>query len=160
MKILIGLDDSAQSKAALDHAVKTRWPEGTKFMALSVAPSVPFMPKDVEGVGWMRAFEGEMLQRAREVSVRSQGELSGAGLAAEARALPGDPAETLVRVAEDWGADLMIVGSHGRGVDDLRPGVASRVLAQAPCSVLVVKQKRSRTFRRARREHGIVASEA
>jgi hypothetical protein len=37
MKILIGVDDSAHSKAALDYVKGMKWPVGSKFMVLSAA---------------------------------------------------------------------------------------------------------------------------
>lgn len=53
----------------------------------------------------------------------------------------GQPAEEIVRVAREWGADVIIMGSHGRdGVSRLLVGsVAESVLRKAPCPVLVVR---------------------
>ncbi|MGV3721695.1 MAG: universal stress protein [Actinomycetota bacterium] len=53
----------------------------------------------------------------------------------------GDPAQGLLDVARDEGADLIVVGSHGRGVLEqfLLGSVSQQVLRHAPCSVLVVR---------------------
>ncbi|MBV8139131.1 MAG: universal stress protein [Deltaproteobacteria bacterium] len=50
----------------------------------------------------------------------------------------GDPAETIVRVAQELGADLIVMATHGRrGLSHLVMGsVAERVLREAPCLVL------------------------
>lgn len=53
----------------------------------------------------------------------------------------GDAAAEIVKYAADMGADVIVLGTHGRtGVDRLVLGsVAERVVRDAPCSVLVVK---------------------
>lgn len=58
--------------------------------------------------------------------------------------LEGDPATEIVGYAADAGADVIVLGTHGRtGVDRLVMGsVAERVMRNAPCSVLVVKLPR------------------
>lgn len=53
----------------------------------------------------------------------------------------GNPAEEIVQIAVDHGADLLLVGTHGRtGVAKLVLGsVAEQVLHKAPCSVLIAR---------------------
>jgi nucleotide-binding universal stress UspA family protein len=53
----------------------------------------------------------------------------------------GQPDEVIVRTARDLGADLIVVGSHGRtGLDKVLMGsVSEKVLNQTVCPVLVVK---------------------
>ena len=55
--------------------------------------------------------------------------------------LEGDPASEIVRYAEESGADVIVIGTHGRtGVDRLVMGsVAERVVRNSHCSVLAVK---------------------
>ncbi|PYS98275.1 MAG: hypothetical protein DMF63_16615 [Acidobacteria bacterium] len=54
-----------------------------------------------------------------------------------------NPESFIPRFAKDWGADLIIVGSHGRGfLGRLALGsVSDSVVHSAPCSVLVVRNK-------------------
>jgi len=51
----------------------------------------------------------------------------------------GDPAHEIVQAASDWKADLIVIGSRGRtGLARLLLGsVARKVVAHAPCSVLI-----------------------
>ena len=146
MKILIGVDDSAHSKAALDYVKTMKWPAGTRIVVLTAArtQAVAYTLIDAGGISWMKTAEEEMTQQAEELSSRVERELQEAGLATEARVVHGDPRESLVDAARSWGADLVVVGSHGRtGLDKLLMGsVASHVVTHAPCSVLVVKLKR------------------
>jgi nucleotide-binding universal stress UspA family protein len=56
--------------------------------------------------------------------------------------LSGDPAAAIAQVAESEGADLIVMGTHGRtGLTRLLMGsVAEAVVRKAPCPVLTVKQ--------------------
>jgi len=53
----------------------------------------------------------------------------------------GDPATEIVKAAQEWLADLIVVGSHGRsGMSRIVLGsVAEGVVRHAPCPVLVVR---------------------
>jgi nucleotide-binding universal stress UspA family protein len=63
------------------------------------------------------------------------------GVEAERRLEEGDPVEAILRVAEEIGADLIVMGTHGRtGLSRLFMGsVAEQVLRRAPCPVLTLK---------------------
>jgi nucleotide-binding universal stress UspA family protein len=64
-----------------------------------------------------------------------------AGLRLEHRLEEGDPAATILRVAQETGSDLVVLGTHGRtGLGRLLMGsVAEQVVRRAPCAVLTVK---------------------
>ncbi len=142
MKILIGVDDSPHSKAAVDFVRKMTWPSDTKVVVLSVAQPVVlaysevFVPAEspVELMKGITDMHQETASSAERI-------LHGAGLTTEAKVLQGDPRTTLVDVACAERADLVVVGSHGRtGLAKLIMGsVASHVVTNAPCSVMVVK---------------------
>lgn len=55
----------------------------------------------------------------------------------------GDPAEEIVRLANIYQADLILIGNRGlTGIKRIVEGsVSSQVVADAPCSVLVIKPK-------------------
>jgi nucleotide-binding universal stress UspA family protein len=54
-------------------------------------------------------------------------------------AMPGDPADVILQVAEEVGADLIVVGNQGmRGVRRVLGSVPNKVAHHAPCSVLIV----------------------
>ena len=59
---------------------------------------------------------------------------------AELRVEIGAPAREIVRVAEETGSDLIVIGSHGRhGLQLLLGSTANGVLHQAKCDVLAVR---------------------
>ncbi len=56
--------------------------------------------------------------------------------------LSGPPARRIVEAADEWKADLIVVGSHGRGYWSraMLGSVSDRVTHHANCSVLVVRK--------------------
>lgn len=61
----------------------------------------------------------------------------------ELEIVTGDPAEEIIRLANIYRADLIVIGNRGlTGMKRIIEGsVSSQVVADAPCSVLVVKPK-------------------
>ncbi len=59
----------------------------------------------------------------------------------EADVATGSPAETIVRIAQERGADLIVMGTQGRtGLSHVLLGsVAEKVVRLAPCPVLTVR---------------------
>ena len=143
MKILIGVDDSPCSRAAVALVRRLEWPAQTKVVVASAVR--PMIPAYTEVYVPALTVDDELLREQtrlhQELVSRAELELRDSGLATEARVLSGDPREALVQTAKDMGADLVVIGSHGRsGIAKLLMGsVASHVVTHAPCSVLVVK---------------------
>jgi nucleotide-binding universal stress UspA family protein len=140
MKILVGVDDSPHSQAALTWVKRMAWPAGTHVEIVSVARPVYAM-MDVGGMSFMHASEEGNTRFHEELAARVERDLKGAGLLTQAVVLQGDPREAIVQRARDAHADLVVVGSHGRsGISKLMMGsVASHIVTHAPCNVLVVK---------------------
>lgn len=81
--------------------------------------------------------EGEaLLRRTREQLPRS------VRPRVEERLHEGDSARGIVAAAEEWRADLIVLGTHGRGALGrlLMGGTADWVFRHAPCPVLVVRR--------------------
>ena len=55
----------------------------------------------------------------------------------------GDPTEEIVRLSNIYNADLIVIGSRGlKGINRILQGsISSQVVAEANCSVFVVKQR-------------------
>lgn len=144
MKILIGVDGSPHSKAALDYVKTMTWPKETKVVVLSASiPMISYAAVDASGLAWLQGADDEMTAQAQNLAASTERELRAAGFATEALVVKGDPRDTLVDTARSLHADLVVVGSHGRtGLAKLVLGsVATHVVTHAPCSVLVVKMK-------------------
>ena len=63
----------------------------------------------------------------------------------QVEAASGHPAETIVRIAKERAADLIVMGTHGRtGLQHVLLGsVAEKVVRLAPCPVLTVRRSTS-----------------
>ncbi len=64
------------------------------------------------------------------------------GLNIETKVFEGRPASAIVEMARDFGPDLVVLGSHGRGqiASAVLGSVSAEVAEAAPCSVLVARR--------------------
>jgi hypothetical protein len=124
--ILFATDGSKYSEAASLEAISMarRCPNVKTFTVLSVASNRDKLPE-------ARAFADHVVNHAPK---REQVKVEGL-------AQVGRPYEVIIETAAKCGSDIVIMGTHGRtGLEKLLMGsVAERVVALAPCSVLVVK---------------------
>ena len=145
MKILIAIDGSPCSSAAVAEVAKRPWPAGSEFRVIFV--EAPLDPKFAAGATagafdqLVKLQQGEALQHLQSaVAVLAQVGVQGTITSALLQGLPKD---TIVAAAEEWGADLVILGSHGYG--PLRRfflgSVSSYVANNAPCSVEIVRPR-------------------
>jgi nucleotide-binding universal stress UspA family protein len=142
VKVLVGVDESEYSSAAIHYIAEAVWPKATRFLVLSASPCI-FL-----GVGEAIPPDSltEILRREEarhgQIADRAAARLRKRGLSAEARTVRGDARIVLVDTARSEHADLVVLGSHGRtGIKKLLLGsVASHVVTHAPCSILVVKK--------------------
>ena len=143
MKIVIAMDGSKCSKAALAFVRRVMLPPASPITVVS-AVFPPILAQPDVYVGAPAAAEQLMEQETRayqELATQTAKELRDAGYPTEARVLAGDPRDVILKVAQDAGAELIVVGSHGRtGLAKLLMGsVATHVVTHAKQSVLVVK---------------------
>jgi nucleotide-binding universal stress UspA family protein len=94
----------------------------------------------------------EMSEAAR---TRLAGILAELAVEGEVEVVLGPAADSIVRVANERRAELVVVGNSGRtGLDRLLLGsVAAAVVRDAPCSVLVARQRPPQEDRPPRRSH-------
>lgn len=142
MKILIGVDESPFSQAALDYVKKISWPGGTSIRVVSASPPVFMGSAEANAPAVIAQLIQDQNHMHSQIAARAAQALQGTGSSVEGAMIQGDPRSTLVEEARRIGADLLVVGSHGRsGLSKLVLGsVASHVASHAPCSVLIVKR--------------------
>ena len=144
MRILLAIDGSPHSQAAVDEVAHRPWPSNSQLRVMSVIQ--PYAPPATEFVLAGSAFEDMRQQQAssaEEIIERAAELLKKAGLSTETAVREGDPRSAIVDEAHEWGADLIVVGSHGRtGLSRwLLGSVAQAIVGHAPCSVEVVRQR-------------------
>lgn len=137
MKIVVALDGSSSSDAVIQEAARRRpWPEGTEFLAVTALDPFFFTHAPL------------LLEEAKKSTLEALEEqaklLEDSGWKVEKHVVMENPRHGLPRVAGDWHADLILVGSHGRGaIGRLLVGsTAQAVLRHAECSVEVVRGPR------------------
>ena len=142
MNVLIGVDESPFSTAAVEFVKRMPWPAGTRVRVVSA--SSPFFP--TAGEAAMPDVVAQVITQQdrfhQELAERAARTLRDAGFTCEAAMVSGDPRSALVEEAKRAKADLVVVGSHGRsGISRVLLGsVAAHVASHAPCSVTIVKQ--------------------
>ena len=151
MKILLAVDGSEAGLAAVEEAARTPWPEGSTVRIVSVT-DIPFptqqwaMPMPTSYYGeWERIFEERSVENTAQAMARF-GEIARARTEALAKTLKGDPKIAILEEAERWGADLVIVGTHGyNALERLWLGSVSRAVAShAKRSVEVARRRKAR----------------
>jgi len=144
--IVVGTDGSPNADEAVRQAAALAAALGARVHLVCVYEPVPSReraggdkPGDIahEESGWLlrpREAVEETLEEAAAV-------FAAAGVEVERYAQRGDPADAILDVAEERGADLIIVGNRGRtGAKRFLLGsVPNQVSHHAPCAVLIIR---------------------
>lgn len=149
-KILLGTDGSEFSHWAAKSVADRPWPKGSEVRLLSAVQLLlpntraffepPFIDSD-----YIESARAEAMQRAQDAIARETTTLSPTGLdVSESISVLLDPPQTVILdEATRWGADVIVVGSHGyHGLDRFLLGSVSEAIAMhAHCSVEVIRKK-------------------
>lgn len=147
MKFLMASDGSPQSDAAIEALKRFKLNQGDEIKIISVVDMAVPMAIDIYG-GYL-PDTAEMEKTAREHAAKIltdtceklEGICGGDKVTVTSDVLFGTPESRIVETAEEMGADMIIVGSHGysRWERLLLGSVSDSVVNHAPCSVLVVR---------------------
>lgn len=140
MKILLGVDDSKFSEAALQAVIAQHRSQEAEVRVLHVVQPIAVSEPPQMSARYTPELEDQMKQ-AQKLVDRAVQTLRGAGFKAQAAVEKGDIRERIIDSASEWHADLIVVGSHGRGGlrRFLLGSVAEFVARHAPCSVEIVR---------------------
>ena len=144
MRILLAIDGSSCSDAAVKEVARRPWPEGSMVRVLTTYE----LPTPPTPEGWaIPANYFEEMDAA--LSKQAQGVVDQAvrllkpnkSISTDASLLPGPAKILILEEAEKWGADLVVVGSHGYGAWKrfLLGSVSQAIVSHAKCSVEVVR---------------------
>jgi len=141
--IVVGTDGSESAQEAVRQAVELAARLGATLRIVSAYEPVPAgrlreegtqVPPDLQWMINPREDVDATLRNAAEAALEG-------GVEAETYARQGDPADAILDVAEEQGADLIVVGNKGMtGARRFLLGsVPNRVSHHAPCSVLIIR---------------------
>ena len=134
--IMVAVDGSKQGGKTVPVAIEMAVRFGARVTVVHVREHTRYEGDDIDlgpdgGTG--EELVGSVVSTFREAGVEVDGQLR--------RVRPGDTPEQIVQVAEESGVDLIVMGT--RGMSEWKSlvlgGVANKVVAQAPCPVLLVR---------------------
>ncbi len=149
MRILVATDGSDYSKAAVERCCQMILdPENADVLVVSAyEDAYPIMAEPIAlSAEYYQHLEDAVSQMAAsfvteaENSIRNK--FPGSQITIDTEVLRGPPDQQIIEKAKEWNADLIVVGSHGRGFwGRLLGSVSNGVVHHAPCSVLVVRKQ-------------------
>lgn len=149
MKVLLATEGSKFSQAAVEKCCKLfAESDNTEIRVVSafertIPPTEPF----AVSAEYIQEIDNASRKQAAEIVSKAEGELRRRFPSFEVttNVLAGSPAQVIVDEAEKWGADVIVVGSHGYGFwrRAWLGSVSNAVAHHAPCSVLIVRSEDS-----------------
>src|SRR5215207_185275 len=146
MKILLAVDGSPCSDAAVEEVGRRPWPEGSSVRVLSTfeLPTPPTPEAWALPINYFNEMDVALRKQAQSIVERALEKLKpnlNKTITIDGQFLPGPPRTEILDEAENWGADLIVVGSHGYGAWHrfLLGSVSQSVVSHAKCSVEVVR---------------------
>jgi nucleotide-binding universal stress UspA family protein len=146
VKILLATDGSDCSVTATNAVAARPWPPESEVrivtvaeMPIAIAPESWILPE-----GYFEEIERVSEQQARQVLETASATIRDAradDLPVSTALLRGVPKHAIIEEAERWGADLIVVGSHGYGALErfLLGSVSQSIAHHAKCSVEIVR---------------------
>jgi nucleotide-binding universal stress UspA family protein len=89
----------------------------------------------------------KLMERATQILAVEEDRVRAAGLRCETAMLVGRPDTEIVARANATGAELIVMGTHGRSglAHALLGSVAERVVQHSPCPILIVPKRPEKT---------------
>lgn len=148
MKILLAVDGSPYSDAAVEEVARRPWPAGSSIKVLTTyeLPTPPTPEAWALPLDYFQDLDIALQKQARNTVDRALETLKSKldkSILLDAALLPGPPRTLILDEAESWKADLIVLGSHGyRAWERLLLGsVSQAVVSHAKCSVEVVRRR-------------------
>jgi nucleotide-binding universal stress UspA family protein len=150
MKILLAVDGSPYSDAAIEELAKRPWPSKSEIKVITAAetPIVVGMEPWAASPEYFEQLEKSVREAAKAViegALQKLKTMEDKTLKISNEIIQGPPRQVIVDEAERWNADLIVMGSRGLGAWNrlLLGSVSSAVVHHAKCSVEIVRSPRS-----------------
>jgi nucleotide-binding universal stress UspA family protein len=147
MKILIATDGSINSNAAVEEVANRPFPEGTQVLIMSAYENTSFIVSESAVMGGLAGGYEEagnismsLAEKAVQVASETIKEKNPA-LSISTKVIIDFPKEAILKEAESFDADLIVMGSQGLGALSrfLLGSVSNAVALHARCSVEIVR---------------------
>lgn len=144
MKVIVAVEDMEYGEAIADFVAKHLWDDSTQFKVVHVLAESPIKGNEpfpcCEKAASL-AEEQERRAKALVMSVAAKILCAHPKNKVEELIRVGSPREQLNDFIEEWNADLLVMGSHGRGqFSKLFLGsVSTALLSSAKCTVIIVR---------------------
>jgi nucleotide-binding universal stress UspA family protein len=143
MKILLPIDDSKFSEAAIRAVIAQVHSKDTEVRVLHVVePPTLLVARDMTGYdSTLEAVWDEETKQAQVLVAKAAETLRSHGIKVTTSVQQGEPKSLIIDASEEWHADLIVVGSHGRKALDrfLLGSVSDATARHARCSVEIVR---------------------
>lgn len=142
--IVAGTDGSATAEEAVRHAAALARLCGAKLHIVSAYRSVSStstLAPEAMAYGMLDPkWEKELIDEIQGMLEKTRVTLFEQGLNVETHAVAGDPSDAILDLAEQIGADVIVVGSRGMGAAKrfLLGSVPNKVAHHAKCNVMIV----------------------
>ena len=135
MRILLATDGSDDSLAAAQAVAESSWPEHSELKLVSVVNAMIY---SLEEIG---LFRDRRTARAHRAIGEAFQVVKNAPLKISGEVIAGEATPQIIDRAKNWGADLIVVGTHERrGLKRLLfGGTSAGVANRAHCSVRVIR---------------------
>ena len=149
MKILLATDGSAHSNAAVEEIANRPFPEGTQVLIMSAYENTSFIVSESAVMGGLAGgYEeaGNIAMNLAEKTVKMASETikeKNPALSISTKVVIDFPKEGILKEAESFDADLIMLGSQGLGALSrfLLGSVSNAVALHADCSVEIVRKR-------------------
>ena len=142
MKVLIAVDGSPCSDAVIADVAGRPWPDGSTLKVIMVDPPLEASllkgsPTVLDDLTQNKRLEAH--RRVRDAAEMLRANI--ANVTVVPQVIEGWPKEAILDEAENWGANLIVVGSHGYGTFRrfFLGSISLTVAMNATCSVMIVR---------------------
>jgi nucleotide-binding universal stress UspA family protein len=142
-KIVVGFDGSKASSKALDRAIDEAQARRASLIVIAVE-EMPLNPEGPQNFGTLDDTPARMIPLVEPPELEpalaeAKQRIEAAGLTADYSWAAGEPADAIVGLAKERGAQLIVLGSHHHGLlaRVFGPDVATQVKRDAGCDVIL-----------------------
>lgn len=144
-KVMIATDGSELGKKAIEYGVEIAKLSGAELYAVYVIASGGYSVIPPRDAGWEKAMKEHLKTEGNEATSFVDEAGKDAGVETESVILEGNPADEIVKFAEEKDIDLVVLGTLGRtGINRFLLGsVAEKVVRNSKKAVLVVRGEKA-----------------